>query len=161
MLDYLFTEAKRDHILLKPDEAIEDMETVISALSKADERETASESILNSFRRMNTTAMLRDAHHYAVDLFYNTYYPTSGAPPLSLDYLDVLLKLKKKGLNNQQIARRLGAKTDAEAKQIADRIRKELAGSEKRYKKMLEEIHTLGAHQWKEIEKELNMEAKD
>lgn len=124
-------------------------------VSRHSEREGTTGLGATTIRRLDTAALRRDAHHYAVDLFYRSYYPRRGAPPLSLGYLDSLLNLKAQGLNNQQIAKKLGAKTEEEVKKGADRIRKELDAVKERHAKMVNEIRKLASCQWKTIQREV------
>jgi hypothetical protein len=140
-LDDLFTECKALGILLTPYAAIEQMELLLEGVSRRFEEEGQSEARKDPtpgrrYFRFDQVAFRREAHHYAVDLFYRTYYPRSGAPQLPIEYLNDVLELKRKGLNDPQIAERLGQSTDT--------IRKQVRIAEKRYREIVSSIRELG-----------------
>jgi hypothetical protein len=140
-LDDLFREYESIGILLTPCMAIEEMEQLFKAISLRFEEERRSEAKKDPtpghrYFRFDHIAFRREAHHYAVDLFYKTYYPRSGAPQLSIEYLGAVLELRRKGLNDPQIAERLGQSTDT--------IRKQVRIAEKRYREIVSSIRELG-----------------
>ena len=133
VLDDLYKAAHNDNVLLTPDAAVNKMEEVFAFVFKAEQRDENKAS--TSFPRFDGVAFSRDAHHYAVDLFYKTYHKRTGAPPLRADYLNLLLKLDADGMNPAQIASKLGHKPDA--------IRKQLTLAKKRVS-LAENIQELG-----------------
>ena len=140
-LDDLFKECESLGILLTPYIAIEQMELLLEDVSRHFEEECQSDAKKDPtpsrhYFRFDQVAFRREAHHYAVDLFYKTYYPRSGAPQLSIEYLNDVLELKRKGLNDPQIAERLGQSTDT--------IRKQVQIAEKRYREIVSSIRELG-----------------
>jgi hypothetical protein len=136
-LDDLFKEYESIGILLTPCMAIEEMEQLFEDMSLRFEKDRRSETKKNPtaghrYFRFDHVAFRREAHHYAVDLFYKTYYPRSGAPRLSIEYLGTVLELRRKGLNDPQIAERLGQSTDT--------IRKQIRIAKKRYREIVSSI---------------------
>lgn len=86
--------------------------------------------------RFDFDAYRREAHHYAVDQFYKTYFPRRrGAPPLPDYYLDRILRLRRKGLNYVAIAEKLC--------QPKDKVRKQVEAAEKRRQEAVERIERI------------------
>ena len=100
--------------------------------SKLDE--TMSDQVSNL--RFDFAAYRREAHHYAVDRFYKTYFSRKrGAPPLPTAYLDGILRLRFKGLNYVSIAEKLG--------QPKGRMKKQLETAEKRWREAVARIEQI------------------
>jgi hypothetical protein len=151
-LDGLFKEFEAANILLTPDAAIEEMEKLFKGAldhnESVDDPEPTNNPIEKPRLRFDDIAMTREAHHYAVDLFYKYFFPHKpgsqgkprrGAPPLSTEYLDRILQLRRKGLNYVKIAEVLG--------QPKDRMRKQVQIAEKRYREAAIRVRELGAAQ--------------
>jgi len=122
ILDMIFEECASDEITVGPDEAMEWMEALMERLVRenrqSDPKEDASGPV--PVLRFSFEAYRREAHHYAVDRFYKTYYPRKrGGEPLSISYLDQILELKRKGMNNGQIATLMKQRRNTVAKQLA------------------------------------------
>jgi hypothetical protein len=157
-LDSLFSEFESKEFLLTPDVAIEKMELAFRRIlsDSGSEAQPDSSSRPGQPFRFDETAFTREAHHYAVDLFYRTYFPREaggerksrkGAPQLSIEYLDRVLKLSDEGLEPHEIAERLG-QSDPQAR---DRIRKQILAGRKRYIEIVHNIRKLGAAQRKRL----------
>jgi hypothetical protein len=142
VLDDLYELYERASFLLKPDQAIEKMEEAFRDALHRVETETVAEASPHArptqVFRFDDSAFAREAHHYAVDLFYRTYFPRSpegksrkGAPQLPTEYLDRILQLKRLGMNYVEIAKKLG--------QPKDRMRHQVKIAEKRRPKQLGE----------------------
>jgi len=88
-LEELYREAKSKGLLLTPDVAIEEMEQVFKSvfLYVEDKGSTGPKKDAAPGRRMyfrfDRIAFRQEAHHYAVDLFYNTYYSRKQETPRS------------------------------------------------------------------------------
>jgi hypothetical protein len=86
--------------------------------------------------RFNYNAYRREAHHYAVDRFYKTYFPRKrGGEPLPEHYVDQILRLRREGLNYVVIAGRLG--------QPKEKMRKQVQAAEKRWRDAVERIERI------------------
>ena len=138
VLDSIFEEWASCEITLGPDEAMAWMEELIERLvsdsqqSKPDEGASGPVAVL----RFNFAAYRREAHHYAVDRFYKTYFPRKrGGEPLPTSYLDRILRLRFKKLNYVAIAESLG--------QPKDRVRKQVEAAEKRWRDAVERIERI------------------
>jgi hypothetical protein len=119
MLDMIFQEYESASILINPDEAMELMEKLLPSVVGKELQPNKPKSL-----RFDVAAYRREAHHYAVGRFYKTFYGSRrGAPPLSLEYLDHVLKLQAQGLNHAQIAKRLGQTKDTIRKQLKQAVR--------------------------------------
>jgi hypothetical protein len=119
-LEDFFKEAVSKNKRLWPDEA---MNKLIAKMGKLIETKTVD---IDEARRENprtdVSATNRELHHYAVDLFYKTYYerPT-GAPPLSKEYLENIVLLRERDkLTFSKIAIKLEGTPKS-----ADKIRKQ------------------------------------
>lgn len=135
MLDLIFEECASDGITVWPDEAMDWMEEYLEKLASDGEQSKLGETMsgLASNLRFDSAAYRREAHHYAVDLFYRTYFPRKrGAPPLPTAYLDRILQLRFKGLNYVSIAEKLG--------QPKDRMKKQVEAAEKRWREAVARI---------------------
>jgi hypothetical protein len=132
VLDLIFEEHAAQEIIVLPDEAVRLMEEMTERLFK-DILRTAPDSDASpsmSVVRFDYDAYRREAHHYAVDRFYKTYFPRKrGAPPLPDSYLDPILQLRFMGLNYAAIANRLGMDKET--------VRKRLPVAEKRWREVV------------------------
>jgi len=118
LLDMVFKEYKSVGLFVTPDEAMDVMEELLPALVSED-KGSEPEGGGHVFR-FDFAAFRSDAHHYAVDLFYKTYYGLrgKGRPPLPREHLDQLLGLRRQGLSYRQIGKKLGQTQDATRKQV-------------------------------------------
>jgi hypothetical protein len=135
LLDLIFEECASDGITVWPDEAMDWMDELTERLFKtilqSEQGRDASGS--DSILRFDYDAYRREAHHYAVDRFYKTYFPRKrGAPPLPKAYLDRILQLRFKGWNYVSIAEKLG--------QPKDRMKKQVEAAEKRWREAVVRI---------------------
>jgi hypothetical protein len=129
LLDSIFEECASHEITVGPDEAMDWMEGYLEKLASDGKQSNLDETISGpaSILRFDFAAYRRDAHHYAVDRFYKTYFPRKrGAPPLSTGYLGRILQLSREGKNVAQIGKLM--------KQRKDTIGKQLAVAEKRWR---------------------------
>ncbi len=124
LLNYIFEEAARNGKIPSPDEAIEKMHEWIARFAGTPTGDFETGSLPKELRRLDLRRLNREAHHYAVDLFYDAFRRRKGAPRLRCEHLDQLLRLKAEGLSPRKIAIKVGEGGSAEAK---DRIRKRLA----------------------------------
>jgi hypothetical protein len=121
LLDLIFEEYASDQITATPDEAMDLMDELTERLFKtilqSEQGRGASGS--DSILRFDYDAYRREAHHYAVDRFYKTYFRRKrGAPPLPTAYLDQILQLRFKGRNYVSIAEKLDQPKDKMRKQV-------------------------------------------
>lgn len=85
MLDNLFRESKSAGVRLMPDVAIDEMEQAFRSLffsvdeASADTLKNAPRPSRRLYFRFDRTSFRREAHHYAVDCFYDTYFPSKHA----------------------------------------------------------------------------------
>ena len=138
LLDLIFEECASHNITLEPDEALDWMDELLKKLVTDDEESKREETTsgVTSILRFDSAAYRRDAHHYAVDRFYKTYFPRKrGAPPLPTDYVDRILRLRFKGLNYVSIAERLG--------QPKGTMRKQVPAVERRWRQAVERIEQI------------------
>jgi phage pi2 protein 07 len=133
LLKGFYQEVQKDKIDLWPDEAMKQLMDLMNKRAEKEKEEIAEVLLKNP--RLDQIASLRKLHHYAVDLFYETYFgKRSGAPPLNDKYLEQLSMLREQGLSYGQIAQKLGYKTSpqSEFKKSTDKIRKQLEGAKER-----------------------------
>ena len=138
LLDSILGECASEGITIGPDEAMDWMERCFEKLASDGKQSSLDEAISGSTSnlRFDFAAYRRDAHHYAVDRFYKTYFPRKrGAPPLPDFYFDPILRLRARGMNSVVIADKLG--------QPKDRIRKQVAIAEKRWREAMERIEQI------------------
>ena len=157
LLEAIFEDERTSDSTLTPDQAMDSLDemlaTIAAALDSSDSKKN-SPAHPRLPLRTDTVAFRRKIHHYAVDLYYNTYFRRTGkerkhgrgAPPLPDEYLDQILRRARKGMNPAQIAHELG-QSDPGAK---DRIRKQIGTAVKRYSDAAENIRRLGAAQLRE-----------
>jgi len=138
-LDSIFEECASHHIALTPDFAVDFMEELLERIASTGQEAVGPDKGAPRkprIFRFDAPAFRREAHHYAVDRYYKTYFPRKrGAPPLPLDYLDRILTLRRKGWNDERIARQLG--------QPRDNIRKQISAAEKRWRDALDGIEKI------------------
>lgn len=114
-LDLIFQECSQSKLVITADCAIDLMEELFAKMIERDKQSNAEPRA----SRLNFVALRCEAHHYAVDVFYKTYYGRKrGAASLSLEYLDRLLTLRRQGRNESQIASSLGQRKDTIRKQL-------------------------------------------
>ena len=138
VLDSIFEECASNEITVGPDKAMDWMEGCFEKMASDGKQSSLDETISGSASnlRFDFAAYRRDAHHYAVDRFYKTYFPRKrGAPPLPDFYFDPILRLRAKGMNSAAIADKLG--------QPKDRMRKQVAIAEKRWREAMERIEQI------------------
>jgi hypothetical protein len=107
ILDHLFASARSSGTFLTPDGAMaalkEDLATEFPSRKGAEP--TKGLTVRTYLRpRMDLVAGLREAHRYAVDLFYRTYFPRKGAPRTADQDLATMLSLREQGKNYRSIA---------------------------------------------------------
>jgi hypothetical protein len=138
VLDSIFEECASNEITVGPDKAMDWMEGCFEKLASDGKQSSLDEAISGSTSnlRFDFAAYRRDAHHYAVDRFYKTYFPRKrGAPPLPDFYFDPILRLRFKGWNYAAIADELGLPKE--------RIRKQVPIAEKRWREAMERIEQI------------------
>ena len=123
LLKGIYERAARSSRIPTPDAAIEKMHELIVQLSGGKDGTRASESFPAELARIDVGNLEREAHHYAVDLYYAAARPRRGAPPLQPPYLNHLLALRAEGLSPRKIAIRLGFGSSHDGE---DRVRKQL-----------------------------------
>jgi hypothetical protein len=138
LLDSIFKECASHELTIGPYDALDLMEECLKRLAfdgkQSNLHETRPGSRSNL--RFDFVAYRREAHHYAVEQFYKTYFPRKrGAPMLPTAHIDRILALRFKGLNYVAIAERLG--------QPKDRVRKQVEAAEKRWREAVERIEQL------------------
>ena len=135
LLDLIFEECASQNITATPDDAMNLMGELTESLFKAilQSKQDGDASGADSVLRFDYDAYCREAHHYAVDRFYKTYFPRKrGAPPLPKAYLDQILQLRFKGRNYVSIAEKLG--------QPKDKMRKQVKAAERRWREAVARI---------------------
>jgi hypothetical protein len=123
LLKKAFEEASHNNQVLTPDRAIEKMHEGIRRLAGPQEEVAEVQGVPADFRRLNLVRLERDAHHYAVDLYYDNFSPRKGAPSLRPEYRAHLLNLRSQGLSVRQIAIKVGL---GSSKESQDRVSKQL-----------------------------------
>ena len=123
LLKGIYEDAARDNRIPTPDVAMEMMRKLIAQLTGGTDGTREQESFPADLARFNFAQLEREAHHYAVDLFYAAVRPRRGAPRLQPGYLNQLLALRTEGLSPRKIAIRLGLGSSHESE---DRVRKQL-----------------------------------
>jgi hypothetical protein len=129
--EQMFKEAKERGEELWPDDAIRQLMELTKKALKMPEIKESAES--NKKKQIDMIAIAREIHIHAVKLFYSTYIPRKGAPPLDDDYLARLLEMKRQGITPRQIAlqEEPDLKTAEEIDKAEQKIRKRLAKAEK------------------------------
>ena len=119
-LDAIFEEYSSVGMMVTPDQAMDLMEDLLREwVNKDASEESKGTSRPTVLFRFDSDALSREAHHYAVDRFYKTYYPRRrGAPPLPDYHLDRILALRRKGWNYVAIAKELGQRADTTKRQV-------------------------------------------
>lgn len=136
VLDLIFEEHAAQEIIVVPDEAVLLMEELTKHLFETILRTAPDGDATASTVRFDYDAYRREAHHYAVDRFYKTYFQRKrGAPPLPTAYVDRIIGLRLQGLNYVAIAEKLG--------QPKGRMRKQVPAAERRWLQAVEKIEQL------------------
>jgi hypothetical protein len=120
LLKGFYDDAVKNGVVLLPDEAIAKLQEVIKNIVEAQKMDLAIFKRDNP--RIDWKTETRRIHHYAVDLYYDTYIGKNvGAPPLTDEYLEYIVTLKEKDkLTFGQIGIRIG-----ESPKAAEKIRKQ------------------------------------
>ena len=128
ILKNIYLRAARNGQFLSPDDA---MKLTGKELDRFAEEHRGDHSVYFSpGPRYSHVAIVRRAHHFAVELHYRTYFPQKrGAPKLPQRYVEGLLQLAGKKLSYGQIARRLGLPADLTTR---DRLRKQIASAKRK-----------------------------
>jgi hypothetical protein len=148
-LEDIFKDFESAGFALTPVDAIDEMFEMFKSVVTRGKSAGGSEPIDNALGkvmfRFDDIAMTREAHHYAVGLFYKYYFPRTveskgksrrGAPTLPMEHLDEILTLRRKGLNPAQIGKILGQPTD--------RMRHRVKIAEKVWREAIERVRKLG-----------------
>jgi hypothetical protein len=133
LLKSFYQDAKEESEMLWPDAAIKRLSKLMGEVLER-EKGSFAEAVLKN-PKLDPAAHARELHHYAVDLFYDTYCGKQTGPPrLHPQYLKQIVMLREKGLSYGQIAKKLGLATSppSELKRSTDRIRKQLDEAEER-----------------------------
>jgi hypothetical protein len=143
-LELIFDAFRQGGVLLTPDEAMKELDLVLGTLSET--WGPIEFSVLTS--RFDKIAFRCLVHHYAVDIYYRLQRPSRtkgrrGAPPLTDEYLDRILRLTKERKSHKEIATEVGL-TGPRAK---DRIRHQIKIAVKRWNDVTARIRELGAKQ--------------
>jgi hypothetical protein len=147
-LEQIFEIAQEQKQMLMPDQAMLKLASVISRAPKIkgepldpDSQHRSLAKFFNSrkFKRSDTlkygVALTREAHHYAVDLYYRMNgYVEKGAPQVATEEITEILLLREQGLSYPKIARKIGLPFDTPGNQrkSADVVRKRIAAEKKR-----------------------------
>lgn len=133
-LEQMYEEAKAKGLTLWPDDAIRELgrfwnEHYEKKASRAEDEIKA--AIANP--QLDLIAKARETHIYAVKLFYRTYMPKKGAPPIHNSLLEYLLKLRSEGKSYRDIALIVNPKlTQADdIEKLSEVVRKRIKGAEK------------------------------
>ena len=133
-LDMVFDTAASEKTFIRPDEAMDCLEKFLAWDGERRHCKSGKDTSDDPpvVARFNLSAFFRDAHHYAVDRFYKTYFPRKrGGEPLPDSYVDRILQLRRKGLNYVAIAEKLGVPKE--------RMRKQVGTAEKRLVEQLKQ----------------------
>ena len=139
ILDMVFEDCASNKFTIEPDQAMDLMEELLEKLVSNGEQSKHNQATPGTrpIFRFDFDAYRREAHHYAVDRYYKTYFPRKrGAASLPTSYLDNILALRFKGLNYVAIAEKLGVPKD--------RMRKQVAIAERRWHEVVERIKKIG-----------------
>jgi hypothetical protein len=154
-LEEIFVVARTNGFRLTPDQAMAELDEALASILATPDTPEKDRGLTARPRlavRIDIVALRCKVHHFAVDLFYKTYFPRRsgtegksrrGAPPLSTEYLGHVLMLSDRGLKPFEIAGKLG-QSDPRGK---DRVRKQIAAAKKRYLEIVSNIRKLGAAQ--------------
>ena len=139
-LNCIFEESASREIVIGPDIAVALMEEeAAKAFVDRPPQSTGTRAFPSSTHmfRFDFDAYRREAHHYAVDKFYKTYFPRKrGAPRLPDSHLDWILAQRRKGLNDVAIAGKLGLRKDTAKYRVAvaeKRLRERVEELKRRY----------------------------
>jgi len=123
-----------DGCVLKPDAAMQELfEIVTRAYPETGQREVKNfpPETYQLISRLDGWRLMREAHHHAVDLFYDKLRgrkSRAGSSPLNRLYCDFILGLEKQGLSLEEIASKVGLRTNTpdEIKTSVERVRHQL-----------------------------------
>jgi hypothetical protein len=127
LLKKWFQDAKEKSEMLFPDAAIDRLNKVMKEIMEREEGSITEAVMINP--RLDPPTKMRELHHFAVDLFYDTYCgKQTGAPRLHPEYLRQIVMLREQGLSYGRIAMKIGLPTSptSELKKSSDKIRKQL-----------------------------------
>jgi hypothetical protein len=133
LLKSFYQAAKDEPEMLWPDAAIKRLMKLMGEVMEREKWSFAEAVMINP--RFDPSARARELHHFAVDLFYDTYCgKQTGAPRLHSEYLRQLVILREQGLSYGQIAKKVGLQTSppSELKKSSDKIRKQLEEAKER-----------------------------
>lgn len=133
LLKSFYQGANDEPEMLWPDAAIKRLMKLMGEVMERENRSFADAVMMNP--RIDPVARARELHHFAVDLFYDTYcVKQTGAPRLHPEYLRQIVILREKGLSYGQIAIKVGLPTtpSSELKKSSDKIRKQLEEADER-----------------------------
>lgn len=133
LLKSFYQNAKDESELLWPDTAIKKLMKLMREVMEREKGSIAEAVMINP--RFDPVARSRELHHFAVELFYDTYWgKQTGAPRLHPEYLRQLVILREQGLSYGQIAKKIGLQTSpsSELKKSSDKIRKQLEEAKER-----------------------------
>jgi hypothetical protein len=109
---------------------MEEFHALVAQLAgNADRTQAQQENFPLELARFDVSKLNREAHHFAVDLYYNAIRPSRGAPPLRPEYLTQIVDWHSKGLSPRQIAIKMGLKS---SDQSTDKVRKQLRAAKNR-----------------------------
>jgi hypothetical protein len=152
-IDMIFELARADGSHLTPDEAMKTLDEVLKKWSEVLAKQDLSAHDTRRPIRIDVVASLQKIHHYAVDVYYKTYFPRRGgmegkprrgAPRLSMEYLERIRQLSRQGRNAAQIARELG-QSDPGA---VDRISKQIELADRRWAEIVADYQRRGQAQF-------------
>lgn len=126
ILDTAFEDSSKSGLHMTPDQAIETLYSELAIhFPKSKLTRTDGRPLLQP--RIDLMAGRREAHHYAVDLYYRTYFARNkGAPRVSESDNVKLLEARERGLTYRQIAEMTNLSIEAVRKRIS-RARRSLA----------------------------------
>ena len=133
LLEEKFKEAKAKGIMLWPDEAIRELFDYWDNMLNSGTLKSNSQK--PTLTKTNHIALSRMVHLFAVELFYRTYYPTTGAPKLTNEYLASILKLYREKNSYRLVALELDPKlSNQELISATQKIRKQVKLAQKKLK---------------------------
>jgi hypothetical protein len=122
ILDQAFEDFRSAGLKLTPDDAMSLIGAAFAQAQNAAEQLEPKKGDAPDIRPAGVLACMRVTHHYAVDLFYRTYYEAGetrgrGRPRLSPEHLDKVLTFRRQGVSYGKIAAKLGQTLEATRKQ--------------------------------------------
>jgi len=137
-LDNLFKEANEKGEFLWPDDAFRNLMAYHQRIFERDGNfEEIKEKWAIKSPKLDLIAKARETHLYAVKLFYQTYMPRVGAPPIHPKHIAYLIKLKRQGMSLRDIALHMepDLKTAEEIEAAREKYKKRIESVEKRKSK--------------------------